>query len=222
MHDTSSWLQSIYLCRFDENDRRAKNKVWRVVVRDFFQKWVSPDDVVLDLGCGFGEFLNHIRCKRRIGADLNPDSSKFLDAEIEFHQSSVCSVPTIDDESVNVVFTSNVMEHLPDKAAVAHMIKESWRVLKPGGHFIALGPNIRYIPGEYWDFWDHQVAISDRSLAELLINLGFDIVNSYPRFLPYTTRTRLPKAPWLVKAYLNMPLIWGLLGGQFVIRAQKK
>ncbi|MFH1743488.1 MAG: glycosyl transferase, partial [bacterium] len=101
------------------------------------------------------------------------------------------------------------------------MIREVHRILKTGGHFIALGPNLRYLPGEYWDFWDHLIPITDRSLTELLENLDFEIVNCYPRFLPYTTRSRLPQAPWLVRLYLKAPLVWKFMGGQFLIRAHK-
>jgi hypothetical protein len=101
------------------------------------------------------------------------------------------------------------------------MIAEVRRVLAPGGSFVALGPNVRFIPGSYWDFWDHYVPISDRSLTELLETSGFQVVDSHPRFLPYTTRSALPKAPWLVRAYLKVPLAWRVLGAQFLIRARK-
>ena len=34
------------------------------------------------------------------------------------------------------------------------------------------------------------------------------------RFLPYSTKGRLPAAPWLVRAYLSFPPAWCLLGKQ--------
>ena len=85
---------------------------------------------------------------------------------------------------------------------------------------IALGPNIKFLPGEYWDFWDHVVPITDRSLCELLRKLDFQIVKCVPRFLPYTTRGRMPQASVLVYMYLRLPFAWRFLGGQFLIRAQ--
>ena len=34
---------------------------------------------VLDLACGYGEFINTVRCRQKFGMDLNPDSPRFLD-----------------------------------------------------------------------------------------------------------------------------------------------
>lgn len=214
-------LQQIYRSRFSEQEKKAKDAVWKVVVETFFQKWIAPDDTVLDLGAGYGEFLNHVRCARRIAVDLNDDTPDHLEAGIEFHQHDVTDLPFVPDDTVDAVFTSNLMEHLPSKRDVEHMLQESWRVLKPGGCFIALGPNLRFLPGTYWDFWDHLVPITDRSLVEVLEVQGFQIADCFPRFLPYTTRSRLPKAPFLVRLYLAFPPAWRILGGQFLVRARK-
>ena len=214
-------VRSLYRHRFDEADRRSKDAVWRTVVRAFLQRWVDPGAVVLDVGCGQGEFLNHVRCRRRIGVDLNPDSRGGLDRSVEFHERDVRDLSFLDDDAVDVVFTSNLLEHLADKTEVESLLGEMRRVLAPGGHLVALGPNLRYLAGEYWDFWDHHVPITDRSLVEVLTNLGLEIVDHHPRFLPYTTRSRLPQAAWLVRAYLALPLAWPLLGRQFLIRARK-
>lgn len=214
-------MQQIYRQRFDSEDRRAKDKVWAVIVADYLQRWVEADDTVLDVGSGFGEFLNHVKCRRRIGIDLNPDSESCLDPSIEFYQGDVCDLSFIEDDSVDVVFTSNLLEHLPSKEKVEELLGEVRRVLADGGHFIALGPNLRYLPGEYWDFWDHYTPITDRSLVEVLTNLGFRAVDCIPRFLPYTTQSAIPKAPWLVRLYLKAPIVWPILGRQFLIRVRK-
>jgi hypothetical protein len=85
-----------------------------------------------------------------------------------------------------------------------------------------VGPNIRFVGNEYWDFFDHQLALSDRSLGEFLRSSRFDIVESLPRFLPYTFQSSTPRWPWLVRAYLRLlPLSARLLGKQFLIVARK-
>ena len=110
----------------------------------------------------------------------------------EFHAGDVCDLKMVPDASVDLVFSSNLLEHLPSKEAAERMMTESRRVLKPGGSLLLLGPNLRYLPGEYWDSWDHRLPITDRSLAELLGSLGFKVVEQHARFLPYTTKSALP------------------------------
>lgn len=214
-------VQHLYDHRFSEKARQTKRQVWRVIVQSFLQKWITPQQTVLDLGCGDGEFLTYIRCARRIGVDLHIDASRFLHDDIAFHQCDVCDLAFLPENCLDVVFTSNLMEHLPTKGHVERMVLEVRRVLKPGGCFIALGPNLRFLPGSYWDFWDHHLPITDRSLVELLKTLDFRIVNCYAKFLPYTTCSALPQSPWLVWLYLKVPIAWLLLGKQFLIRATK-
>jgi dolichol-phosphate mannosyltransferase len=213
-------LQQLYRNRFGHY-RESRSAIWAVLVHDFFQAWVRRSDTVVDLGCGYGEFLNHLSAARRIGVDLNPDSAGMLEPGVEFHEGRAGDLRFLADNSVDVVFTSNLLEHLQSKAEVERTIAEARRVLKPGGHFIAMGPNIRFAHGEYWDFWDHAVPISDRSLIELLAIHDLEIVETYDRFLPYTTSSPLPQAPILVRMYLRSRLAWPIFGKQFVIRARK-
>ena len=58
---------------------------------------------------------------------------------------------------------------------------------------MALQPNIRLIGGSYWDFIDHQTALTDKSLAEAATMAGFTTKEVIARFLPYTTKSRLPQ-----------------------------
>jgi SAM-dependent methyltransferase len=218
---TEDEVQRIYRKRFPEPTLAAKSRMWKIIVEQFFSRWIKETDTVLDLGCGYGEFLNHVRAKERIGVDINPDSPGHLQAGVKFFRKGVCDLSFLENDSVDFAFTSNLMEHLPGKREVEQMAREAYRVLRPGGCFVMMGPNIRMLPGAYWDFWDHVVPISDRSLRELLENVDFKIADLYPRFLPYTTRSSLPKNPLLVKLYLGCPIIWRLLGKQFLVRARK-
>ncbi len=213
--------RDLYDVRFSSGERDRKAGVWHVLVSRVFQPWIPDGAVVLDLGCGFGEFSNNVIAARRIAVDVSEESRAFLDPEIDFRAGDIGAIPWVADNTVDVVFTSNVLEHLSDRDHVVRAVGEARRVLKPGGVFIAMGPNIRYLAGPYWDFWDHVVPISDRSICELLETMHFEIVDAVPRFLPYTTKGRLPASGSLLALYLRMRVFWPLFGRQFLVRARK-
>jgi SAM-dependent methyltransferase len=200
-------------------------RMWRVLVRSLFQNLVRTGDAVLDLGCGYGEFVNAIGCGRKYAMDLNASAQQFLDPSVTFiHQD--CSTPwPIPPGSLDVVFTSNFLEHLPSKLHVDLTLEQARRSLKPGGRMILMGPNIRFLAEAYWDFWDHYIPISHVSLVEALRNRGFDIVRVWPRFLPFTMagRGRSSISATLfevcLKIYLSLPLVWPIFGRQFLVIA---
>ncbi|HMB04153.1 MAG TPA: methyltransferase domain-containing protein, partial [Isosphaeraceae bacterium] len=145
-----------------------------------------------------------------------------LPTDVEFHLTSAEHMSAIGDSTIDVVFSSNFLEHLPSKAAVDRVLDEIRRVLRSGGFYIALQPNIRFCYDRYWDFYDHHVALSDRSCKEAFIQAGLDVVTLIPRFLPFTTKSHLPTHPALVRIYLAFPWLWHFLGEQFLIVGTKK
>jgi SAM-dependent methyltransferase len=215
-------LDTLYKIRFPESDRAGKDAVWKVLCRHFFQRYVRPRDVVLDVGAGFGEFLRHIECGRRVAVDIERLSGRSLPAGTEevFTASQHLSAHVAPD-SVDVVFCSNFFEHLPDTTTFLATLSEIRTVLRPGGKLLVLQPNIRLTGGAYWDFVDHHLPLTDRTLVEACQSVGLEIVELIPRFLPYTTRSALPQAPWLVRLYLAVRPAWWLLGQQTWCVARK-
>jgi ubiquinone/menaquinone biosynthesis C-methylase UbiE len=214
-------LAALYRFRFRESERPQKMAIWKTLCEDFFQGLIGDVDVVADLACGYGEFINNIRAKRKIGIDLNPDARRYLGKDVEFCQSRADDLGAIAGGSVDVVFTSNFLEHLKTKDECDAVLAEVLRILKPGGRFVIMGPNIRYLAAEYWDFYDHYLPLSHLSLEEGLVQAGYEVKTIVPRFLPYTTRSALPKHSALIKLYLKLPLAWRIMGKQFLVVAQK-
>ncbi len=84
-----------------------------------------------------------------------------------------------------------------------------------------MGPNIKFVPGAYWDFLDHHIALTEMSLKESLELSGFCVERCEDRFLPYTMVGGSKPPLWTVALYLKVPLLWKLKGKQFLLIASK-
>lgn len=220
MDDRPNMLQAEYMMRFSKR-ARYRNDLWRILCVEFFSLFIAPDMQVLDLGCGWGEFINHIQAAKKLAMDLNPDAQNRLSSEVRFLHQDCSQKWQIPEESLDVVFTSNFLEHLSDKNRVEQTIAEAFRCLKPGGTLVCMGPNIKYLPGSYWDFWDHFIPLTELSLSELLKLKGFEIRRQTPRFLPYSMSLGMVPPLFIVQMYLKLPFLWPFFGKQFLVVGEK-
>ena len=220
MRDKSQLLQDEYHRRFGDR-AEYRDRVWKLLCAEFFSRYVPRDAVVLDLGAGWGEFTRNVHAREKYAMDLNPETGRRVEGFARFVQQD-CSKPwPLADASLDVVFTSNFLEHLPAKELVDDTLREARRCLKPGGRIVCVGPNVRYVPGAYWDFWDHHIPITDLSMAEALELQGFAVEERIDRFLPYTMSGNRETPLALVRAYLRMPFAWPLFGKQFLVVARR-
>jgi SAM-dependent methyltransferase len=214
-------LSRLYALRFSPDEKARKAAVWRVLCRSFFQRYVGENDTVLDIGAGYCEFVNHIVCRRKLALDLSEETPSHAGPGVEVVRARSTDLGVLPDGTVDVAFASNFFEHLPDKQDLLSTLAEVRRVLRPGGRCLILQPNIRYVGGAYWDFLDHHLPLTERSLVEALELVGLKPVEVRPRFLPFTTKSRLPSHPFLVWLYLKVPLAHRMLGRQSWIVAVK-
>ena len=212
-------LPSLYRTRFSAEDRTKKYALWKVLCEQFLQRYVRPTDVVVDLGAGYGEFINHIRCGKKYAVDLNEETADAVNSDVVFLKRSTVELDDIPRGSADIVFASNLFEHLSTKDELLATLREVRRTLRPGGRLLILQPNIRYAYREYWDFLDHHLALSHESMAEALELTGFTVVECRPRFMPYSTKSKVQQSPLLLRIYLRIPLLQWLRGGQMFLVA---
>lgn len=104
---------------------------------------LTSDSAVLDLGCGRGGVVELFWRDVRLAAGLDPDAPSLT--EHRAHGMPVVRgvgerLPFV-DESLDLIVCLWVLEHLKDPAKT---LREVRRVLKPGGHFVFLTPNLRH------------------------------------------------------------------------------
>jgi SAM-dependent methyltransferase len=216
---TETELDRIYDQRFGDAETRAKDRIWTEIA-GYLQRWVPGDAHVLDVACDLGYFIRHIKAAERWATDVR-DVSSSLGPGVHFVQADGLALSEVlPHDHFDVVFVSNYLEHLPGPDAVIAQLREIRAVTKPDGRLIVLQPNIRYVGAAYWDFIDHRVALTEHSLVEAAQTAGFEVEHLVPRFLPYTTKSRMPQASWLVRAYLRAPLAWRLMGKQTLLVAR--
>jgi SAM-dependent methyltransferase len=215
-------IARIYHDRFEQTGLERRDRVWKVLCRYYFNQRIPENATVLDLACGYGEFINNIKASHKLAVDINPDAAQHLASGVVFRNAEATDLATIGRDVVDVVFTSNFLEHLHDKQECDKVFAAVRDVLRPGGKFIVMGPNIRYASREYWDFYDHYLPLSHLSLAEGLRVAGFQIQENIPRFMPYTMNNGAPTHDILVRAYLALPIAWRIMGKQFLVTALKQ
>jgi SAM-dependent methyltransferase len=213
-------FRAIYNRRFTP-DLEFRKKMWALLCREFFQAYIPEDSTVLEIGAGYCEFINNIHARRKIALDMNTDVQIYAEPGVETIISDSTRIEPLADNSLNIVFASNFFEHLT-RADIVKTMREVNRVLIAQGKFIILQPNIRFCSKDYWMFFDHITPIDDRALVEVLELNHFQVLSNIPRFLPFTTKSSLPRSLFLIRIYLKLRLAWKIMGQQALIISCKK
>ena len=194
-----------------------RDTVWQALWQYYFARRVPREGCVLDLGCGYGEFINNVTARRRIGLDMWDGIRTHLAPGVEPVVGSVTDLSGIDDDSVDYAFASNLFEHI-DQQALVEVLGQLRAKLTARGTLTMLQPNYRYAYREYFDDYTHVAVYSHISLADLLVANGWEVTEVKPRFLPLTVKSRLPVSKWLIGLYLALP--FKPMGKQMLLSAR--
>lgn len=223
MKDEASQL---YALRFSADDHARREAAWRVLCSDFLSRYVPENGTVVDVGAGDGLFSRNIRAARRVAVDDSTRVEALKGSGIEVRVAPANDFADGLEGEAHCVFLSNLLEHLPSKASVVDVLRECRRALRPEGLLLVLQPNITYVGGAYWDYLDHLIPLTDKSVAEALGLAGFEVLEQRARFLPYTvTSFRAIPPAWsgtLLRIYLRFPFLWSLFGAQSLLVARPR
>lgn len=191
--------------------------LWATLCASYFQRLVDPDFHVLELGAGYANFINNIRCRARTAIDVWPALPEHVRSGVTARVGSVTDLEFLPDASVDFVFASNLFEHLT-QAQFAEVLQQLRRKTRPGATLNILQPNYRLAYKEYFDDYTHVTVYSDVSLCDFLEAQGWRVIECVPGFLPLSLKSGLPVHPWLIRLYLRLP--WKPIARQMFVRAQ--
>lgn len=151
---------------------------------------ISPDDIVLDIGCGGGMNINRMAqtAKKVYGVDYSIESvnlSKEVNEDliregrVEVHEGDVMDLP-FDDDTFDIVTAFETVYFWPD---IIKSFGEVKRVLKPGGMFL-IGCESNGTNNLAMKFFDKVIDITfyeDKDLREFLGNNDFKDITVYLR-----------------------------------------
>ncbi len=194
-----------------------RTAVWRHIC-DHLARWVPPDSDVLELGAGWCDFANLVRARSVTAVDLEDVVLTAAAPHVTALVADGTDLRLLADGSFDVVFASNLLEHL-ERPQTDALLAETRRVLRPGGRLILLQPNFRLNPGRYFDDYTHVAIFTDQSLTDYLTAGGWTVEHTAARFLPLTMRSRGASLAFLVPWYLRSPV--KPLAGQMLVVARR-
>lgn len=217
----------LYSNRFSDLEYQTRMHTWKTLCNEFLNKFISPDSIVLDVGTGDGHFIRNINCKEKLAVDLDPKSKILEEENVKVFLIPATEMHTTINQKVDVIFMSNFLEHLPNKRILLEVLSSAYQLLSENGKIIILQPNVKYVGPAYWDYIDHHISLTEKSLVEALEVNNFKIQHLIPRFLPYTVKSKVGRIAGnrltskLVSFYLKTPLLWKIFGKQTLAIATK-
>ncbi|HYC64699.1 MAG TPA: class I SAM-dependent methyltransferase [Reyranellaceae bacterium] len=99
-----------------------------------FAGFVKPTDAVLDFGCGSGLILSNLKCRDKLGVEINPHARAHC---AELGLKAVATLDEVPDGWADLVITNHALEHVPDPVVQLGKLRAK---LKPGAKLVAYVP----------------------------------------------------------------------------------
>jgi SAM-dependent methyltransferase len=135
-----------------------------------FQRFIQPEDSVLDFGCGGGYLLKALTCQRRSGVEPNESAAAVARANgIEVFNRAA----DVTTESVDVIISNHALEHTNRPFDELSALADA---LRPGGKLVFVVPcesaRVSYEPG---DINQHLYSWSPMSAGNLVTAAGLEV-----------------------------------------------
>ncbi|MDE2060228.1 MAG: methyltransferase domain-containing protein [candidate division NC10 bacterium] len=106
---------------------------------------ISPEDYVMDAGCGAGNLISELvpYCRVAVGCDINHARLAFAARRGRgtYIQADLTQLPFA-DHTFETIFFMEVIEHL-EQRIIPQVLSQLYRILKPKGQLLITTPNYR-------------------------------------------------------------------------------
>lgn len=204
----SKWLSKPF---YRKNAGKTAFALFNLAVRMSWKKLgIHPEDRVLDVGCGAGTLLCFLTRKVGLrhpahGIDITPEqielargviASEGLGEKVIVSVGSAMALP-FPDNSMDVVVSSHVLHNLSD-SNLELLFREVYRVLRPGGRFVA------WAFGHEWKWWAdlgkwllHQIMRPPMEVQQNTWFRSFNTLKGFAQEGGFQNTRRLVLRPWL-------------------------
>lgn len=117
-----SSLMSLVQKHFNEEAARydlwkKRNAYYYSAIKNLYREKIPALSSVLEIGCGTGDILAEVQPRRGVGIDISPamiERARQKFPNLKWYPLTVSELPTVLQEQFDVIFLSDVIEHLED------------------------------------------------------------------------------------------------------------
>jgi len=213
--DNKSYLDTALLYAWSDDDLRERHQ------KKYLRHLANAPGMVLEIGSGRGVMLRLMKEAgiTAYGLDSFEDAviycrGKGLDV---VHGDALGHLAALPDASLGGIFCAHVIEHMQPAQAI-ELIRESYRVLKPGARIVIITPNPKDLrtSERFWLDITHVRPYPQKLLIVLMEREGFDNIKSYDAGEP--ARNIFEKC---AKAFLKMWFMGFMFRGDLVLIADR-
>lgn len=136
-------------------------------------KQLPKNPLILDIGCGRGEFLEKLA---RIGKAVAIDDSDNLQGCVNPHNGHLIQCDGTDlcfkNETFDLILMLDILEHFEDDYS---SLTQAYSKLKAGGYLLITVPAVPYLFGNHDRLLKHFRRYSKRTLSQLIRKTGFKV-----------------------------------------------
>jgi SAM-dependent methyltransferase len=144
------------------------SEVTNIYYKNKFKKYINLRFNILDFGCGSGEFLKLIKCKYKVGIEVNKFSQKKLNKKNLLFFSKIENIPK--NIKFDTIFALSVLDHLKDP--VSFIEKLSNKLKRNGVIIIIIRHDDKKQTQKNSFYKEHLYSWSLLSFSNLLNSIG--------------------------------------------------